>query len=1626
MNDSIETAELITVPSVVTGTTVGANIASGTYPGETYAQAAAWYRIVITELTYVRMTVSGIDGFRPYIETYYQYDPEIPPDNFDAFQFYWDDWWEAGPDGTPWTQRCPFAPGTYWIAVMDWNFANQRGDFSLDVSFAPIGRNDLEPIDNDNLFGVSDTSRANSFFVNPGEGVYLRVGATPVFASGESVDFAIRKQSTPALNDLIADSYELINPVAICTPSDPPVDANYWTNKTAEAEPDEPAHAGFPARKSVFFNWDPTPGVPYDVWVESDDDDFVLAIYDFTGTIEDLGTALAADDDSGVGNQPFLTFTPTSRVLIVVDSKGTGGDFKLWARLSSATRPPNDDFDSPTILPGTAGVVAGNLAGSTFECGTPIIQEALFGGGTRPVQPLGGDVWYQFTPTGTDYTLTWTSPNPVRVSVYTGTELGTLALYTNFSGNGYSNDAATGSETFGVTPGVTYTVRVEQANNAQSTVEFTYATPVPETGDNIENAPVVVVPGTGGTSTYDYALGGAGQQPSEPVDTTGQTIRSVWRKFVPDHDCVITLQYLSQSNVEMNKPSDHNVDVWRGPTPTLGALDLVPLQYGFWFQPPATEGAQISRVSGYATRLKKNETYWIRYSNPSSSPPGTAQRVKMYVDYEMEQPWTDDDGFDSETGTSTMIDGVLSFSEQATRTVQPWLGDHCAYNWWLSFDMRLEVDWSPTADGPVLGRQPGPSVYYPWMGNRIGVLKLHFKHGEAYGTTTREMNIVGNRDGDSWLELTNGLDSGTEVSSSLWSPFGLPNSETEHGEWIRVDITPIGVYIQGRLCSGVVSPPYLTAIEFGTHKFPVYSYWGTDGPFPADQVYGPPETFTLQLRNMRFTDSLRSGPRIFERVEEATPVRYQNMITEFDTRIGSLASSNRSGYQDPPRFMTGEPNALQVPNPTTREWDAIRIHNQCRYWQVNHKDNPRRHSGCWFYFDQFPTDTNGVVAISSQRGWSGFSYGYMDDVCRLEVNALGELWVYPHRNWWIADQSPTFNRGRIHRNSPKFLVGKLVIGEWYWIETLVDFTFPWDTVVRVAVNEVECAAEYRGILNQSLGNVAEARYNGTASPFINYVEQAFGTPAGTPNPSDRTENYTGHCDLYVGPWFMGRGGLESYASREGLPDDLDLTQVMAFPGIGAHAGAMVAFTRDGVHKILDRDDPSVDFFETAAAAGTVGGDFFEYKGVRLYKGSQSVDKSLNYDMSLGTSGYSAYGWASQPALPPVTVADGTGPSAPFPDHSGELALQWEHDPSGPGDQDNARFGENWNYVYVGVDPPDGVREGGDPNDDGGNHFVVFAFVRRVGGTYAQIDMMYGLRGDIAAGPEYGLVDEDWHWLWGNSYPNYDYSQGSDGFGHWRFYMEGGAKIRMKDIHVFMNAMVYPRFKTTLDDGATTVWIEHPDDPVVSFLGSDPTQPTSLGVFVDNTCPFGRLDRTGPQFPWLLGPITSGLSIGDYRNRRYVEIRPPDEPELEDTNLKISSLRVMVRAAGYGANDTWGDISTARTSGTLKVRMVHGTHTHVVQNFPVPNTDKVLISQVIPMTPMGFAWQTDRVSETKIRLLQHFNYTDKSLDDSYGYRMWQAGAAVCKSIAYEAFCETEPGPPICGGATKWQSRLTRRI
>jgi hypothetical protein len=133
---------------------------------------------------------------------------------------------------------------------------------------------------------------------------------------------------------------------------------------SATAQAGEPAHAGVPATRSVWWSWTAPADGLLTLDTAGSSFDTVLAVY--TGTAVGALVPVAANNDSGAaGGASALTVAVTAGTTyrIVVDAAtGTGGTARLTLGFAPAPPPPDNDADVP-LPPAAWALLALLLAG---------------------------------------------------------------------------------------------------------------------------------------------------------------------------------------------------------------------------------------------------------------------------------------------------------------------------------------------------------------------------------------------------------------------------------------------------------------------------------------------------------------------------------------------------------------------------------------------------------------------------------------------------------------------------------------------------------------------------------------------------------------------------------------------------------------------------------------------------------------------------------------------------------------------------------------------------------------------------------------------------------------------------------------------------------------------------------------------------------------------------------------------------------------------------------------------------------------------------------------------------------------------------------------------------------------
>jgi hypothetical protein len=227
--------------------------------------------------------------------------------------------------------------------------------------------------------------------------------------------------------------------------------ADFLSNRGATVETNEPSHvAPHPPAHSVWWRW--TAPANMNVVISTDGSSFntVLAVY--RGESLEAPVPVAADDDTGAGNNSRVSFAAsagTNYYLVVDGAGGARGDVQLHFNPAF-----NDGFGNSLTITGLTGVVMGSTRTATRQTGEPA-HAGVTGAGSIWYSwraPLDGPVTFETTGSSFDTLL----------GIYTGSTLGGLNLVgadNNSAGNGASR------VTFNAVNNTLYRVAVDGAGD---------------------------------------------------------------------------------------------------------------------------------------------------------------------------------------------------------------------------------------------------------------------------------------------------------------------------------------------------------------------------------------------------------------------------------------------------------------------------------------------------------------------------------------------------------------------------------------------------------------------------------------------------------------------------------------------------------------------------------------------------------------------------------------------------------------------------------------------------------------------------------------------------------------------------------------------------------------------------------------------------------------------------------------------------------------------------------------------------------------------------------------------------------------------------------------------------------
>ncbi len=296
---------------------------------------------------------------------------------------------------------------------------------------------------------------------------------------------------------------------------------NVWAtgdNNNASSETGEPAHASYPASRSVWWTWTAPASGAAMVNTEGSSFDTVLAIY--TGASVTNVALVVADDQSGSNNTSRATFSATAGTAYQIAVDGFGGamgSIILNVQLTATFQAPtNDMFANRILLTGSNIVTSGRNLGASAEVGEP----------SHVGYAATNSVWWRWTApvNGVVVVNTTGSDFDTLLAIYTGSTVDALALVASDDQSGGNNTSAL---TFNATGGVTYQIAVDGYAGAAGNIALTlleFPGGSPPSNDAFANR--LALTGTNVTTTGSNV--NATAESGEPAHA-GQTARkSVW------------------------------------------------------------------------------------------------------------------------------------------------------------------------------------------------------------------------------------------------------------------------------------------------------------------------------------------------------------------------------------------------------------------------------------------------------------------------------------------------------------------------------------------------------------------------------------------------------------------------------------------------------------------------------------------------------------------------------------------------------------------------------------------------------------------------------------------------------------------------------------------------------------------------------------------------------------------------------------------------------------------------------------------------------------------------------------------------------------------------------------------
>jgi len=286
-------------------------------------------------------------------------------------------------------------------------------------------------------------------------------------------------------------------------------------NVNATAEASEPAHAGSPAAKSVWWSWTAPSSGTLTLGTTGSVPAMRSALY--TGASVSTLTAVAP---AAPGTFAVVAGTVYRIAVDSIDNQTGSIALSLSLSAPAPSRPTNDNFAAATVLTGSSANATNFTTMATAEIGEPAHGET----------PAAKTVWFSWTaPAAGRCTVSLSGSNfDTLLSIYTGTALNALTVVVRDDDSGTNG---TSEASFAAVAGTTYRIAVDGYGGDSGELKLSLALTAGATGPandsfaaaSVLSGPIVSTSGSSANAT---------RETGEPAHAALPATRSVWFRWV--------------------------------------------------------------------------------------------------------------------------------------------------------------------------------------------------------------------------------------------------------------------------------------------------------------------------------------------------------------------------------------------------------------------------------------------------------------------------------------------------------------------------------------------------------------------------------------------------------------------------------------------------------------------------------------------------------------------------------------------------------------------------------------------------------------------------------------------------------------------------------------------------------------------------------------------------------------------------------------------------------------------------------------------------------------------------------------------------------------------------------------